>query len=127
MCVGGSGAADALGSTAAPDTPTHHPHVPTPSLTRPGLASTGARHGVTNGPVHHLHLPHDQPHPPYLALCPPLVAADRPKNPAKLIEESSERLQESGRRDSIRGEKSGGRSWRGIAVFLGFMAAVLSQ
>ena len=95
----------ALGSRlpgAAPSSPRHAHPSPTRAPIFAHASGPGfhcERAGVTQWPVHHLHLPHDQPHPPYLALCPPLVAADRPKNPAKLIEESGERLQGCRRRD----------------------------
>ena len=49
--VGGSGAADSREQAqAAPDTPTHHPHVPPSSLTRPGLASIVNEPASPSGP-----------------------------------------------------------------------------
>ena len=98
MCGGKWGSRRTGFNNSPPQRQAPPPHAPIFAIAS-GPGFHGERHGVIQWPVHHLQLRHDQPHPPYLALCPPLVAADRPKNPAKLIEEGSEGLQESRRRD----------------------------
>lgn len=88
VCGGKWGSGRTRFNSSPPQRQAPPPHAPIFAIAS-GPGFHGERHGVIQWPVHHLQLRHDQPHPPYLASRPPLVATDRPTSPPSSSKKSA--------------------------------------